>query len=182
MAYLPIILAGIFFSVTINSLLKRIGIPTVIGYIATGVVVSAIFGLHHDHNNELSEIAGFGIVFLMFTIGLEFFFCQLVAMRKEVMVFGSLQLGLSALVFGSVAYFFGMAQEGVIITGLALGLSSTAIVLKTLNENDDIQTPYGRKSVGILIFQDLAVIPILLMITIFSSGNNYFYDVTKNSN
>ncbi|SFO98618.1 cation:proton antiporter [Hydrogenimonas thermophila] len=172
MAYLPIILAGIFLSVAINSLLKRIGIPTVIGYIATGIAISAVFGLHHDHNNELSEIAEFGIVFLMFTIGLEFSFRQLVAMRKEVMVFGSLQLGLSALVFGSVAYFFGMEQEGAIITGLALGLSSTAIVLKTLNENDDIQTPYGRKSVGILIFQDLAVIPILLMITIFSSNNN----------
>jgi len=177
--YLPIILAGIFFSIAINSLLKRIGIPTVIGYIATGIVISAVFGLHHDHNNELSEIAEFGIVFLMFTIGLEFSFRQLVAMKKEVMFFGSLQLGLTALVFGTVAYFYGIEQEGAIIIGFALGLSSTAIVLKTLNESDDIQTPYGRKSVGILIFQDLAVIPILLMITIFASENNNIFMMLK---
>jgi CPA2 family monovalent cation:H+ antiporter-2 len=179
MAYLPIILAGIFFSTAINSLLKRIGIPTVIGYIATGIVISAVFGLHNEHHNELNEIAEFGIVFLMFTIGLEFSFRQLVAMRKEVILYGSLQMVLSALVFGTTAYFLGMAQEGAIITGLALGLSSTAIVLKTLNESDDIQAPYGRKSVGILIFQDLAVIPILLMITIFSSENSDIFMMLK---
>jgi len=179
MTYLPIIVAGIFFSVTINTLLKRIGIPTVIGYILTGIVLSALFGLHHDHYHELSEIAEFGIVFLMFTIGLEFSVRQLVAMRQEVMLFGSLQLGLSGLFFGSIAYLLGMPIEGAIITGLALGLSSTAIVLKTLNESGDVQTPYGRKSVGILIFQDLAVIPILLMLTIFASNDSHIFLMLK---
>jgi CPA2 family monovalent cation:H+ antiporter-2 len=179
MTYLPIIIAGIFFSVAINTLLKRIGIPTVIGYIITGILLSALFGLHHGHYHELSEIAEFGIVFLMFTIGLEFSVRQLVAMRQEVMLFGSLQLGLSGLFFGSIAYLLGMPIEGAIITGLALGLSSTAIVLKTLNESGDIQTPYGRKSVGILIFQDLAVIPILLMLTIFASNDSHIFLMLK---
>ncbi|BDY12916.1 cation:proton antiporter [Hydrogenimonas cancrithermarum] len=179
MTYLPIILAGIFFSVAINSLLKRVGIPTVIGYIATGIAISAVFALHHDHYHELSEIAEFGIVFLMFTIGLEFSFRQLVAMRKEVMLYGSLQMGFSALLFGLAAHLFGMAAEGAIITGLALGLSSTAIVLKALNESGDVQTPYGRKAVGILIFQDLAVIPILLTVTIFSSENSDIFAMLK---
>ncbi len=172
MTYLPIILTGMFLSVAINSVLKRAGIPTIIGYIMTGVAISAIFGLHHGNFAELEKIAEFGIVFLMFTIGLEFSFRQLVAMRKEVLLFGSMQLLLSALFFGGVAYWYGMTMEGAIITGFALALSSTAIVLKTLNETGQVQTPFGRKSVGILIFQDMAVIPILLMITIFSSNDS----------
>ncbi|WP_456402294.1 cation:proton antiporter [Hydrogenimonas sp.] len=172
MTYLTIILTAIFLSVAINSVLKRIGIPTIIGYIATGVAISAIFGLHKANVGELNEIAEFGIVFLMFTIGLEFSFRQLVAMRREVLLFGSLQLLMSAALFTAAAYWYGMTTEGAIITGFALALSSTAIVLKTLNETGQIQAPFGRKSVGILIFQDLAVIPILLMITIFASNRS----------
>ena len=172
MTYMTVILTAMFIAVAINSVLKRAGIPTIIGYIATGVAISAIFGFHKGNIKELGEIAEFGIVFLMFTIGLEFSFRQLVAMRKEVLLFGSMQLLLSALVFGLAAYWYGMTTEGAIITGFALALSSTAIVLKTLNETGQIQAPYGRKSVGILIFQDMAVIPILLMITIFSSQSS----------
>ncbi len=172
MTYLSVILAAMFISVAINSVLKRVGVPTIIGYIATGVAISAMFGFHKGNIEELNEIAEFGIVFLMFTIGLEFSFRQLVAMRREVLLFGSMQLLLSAFVFGLAAYWYGMTVEGAIITGFALALSSTAIVLKTLNETGQIQAPYGRKSVGILIFQDMAVIPILLMITIFSSNSS----------
>ncbi|WP_457593169.1 cation:proton antiporter [Hydrogenimonas sp.] len=179
MTYLTIILTAMFLSVAINSVLKRVGVPTIIGYIATGVAISAIFGLHHGNLEELGEIAEFGIVFLMFTIGLEFSFKQLVAMRKEVLVFGSLQLLLSAFLFGLAAYWYGMTIEASIITGFALALSSTAIVLKTLNETGQIQAPYGRKSVGILIFQDMAVIPILLMITIFSSSSTDIGEMLK---
>ena len=169
MNYLAIILAATFLSVAINSVFKRINIPTVIGYIITGIGVSTFFHLHHDFTDQLNEIAEFGIVFLMFTIGLEFSFKHLVKMRKEVLLFGILQMGFSAMIFGFMARMYGMNVESAIITGLGLGLSSTAIVLKMLNETAQTQVPFGRKSVGILIFQDLAVIPILLMITIFSS-------------
>ena len=170
MNYLSIILLATFLSVVINSLLKRFNIPTVIGYIITGVAVTTFFDLHHDFTEQLNHIAEFGIVFLMFTIGLEFSYRHLVRMKREVFLFGFMQLTLSAVVFGFLAHKLAeLPFQGSIIVGLALGLSSTAIVLKMLSESGQMHAPYGRKAVGILIFQDMAVIPILLMITIFSS-------------
>ncbi|WP_457596689.1 cation:proton antiporter [Hydrogenimonas sp.] len=173
MDYLSIILLATGLSVLFNSILKRFEIPTVIGYILTGVVVTTIFHLHGDFTQQLHHIAEFGIVFLMFTIGLEFSFKHLARMKREVFLYGTLQLLLSAAVFGFFAYkMAGMRFEGAMITGLALGLSSTAIVLKMLAESGQMHAPFGRKAVGILIFQDMAVIPILLMITIFSSRSS----------
>lgn len=173
MNYLSIILLATFLSVVINSLLKRYNIPTVIGYIVTGIAVTAFFDLHHDFTEQLHHIAEFGIVFLMFTIGLEFSYRHLVKMKREVFLYGLLQLTLSALIFGFFAYrIAALSFQGSIIVGLALGLSSTAIVLKMLSESGQMHAPFGRKAVGILIFQDMAVIPILLMITIFSSHSS----------
>ena len=170
MSYLSIILLATLLSVLYNVVLKRFGIPTVIGYIATGVTVTALFNLHEDFTEQLHGIAEFGIVFLMFTIGLEFSYRQLSRMKREVLLFGTMQLGLSGAIFGAVLHHVAnLDLKGAIVGGLALGLSSTAIVLKTLAETRQTHTPFGRKTVGILIFQDMAVIPILLMITIFSS-------------
>ncbi len=169
MDYLSITLLAVFLSVVLNLLLKRVNIPTVIGYILTGVIVTVFFDLHEDLAS-LHHVAEFGIVFLMFTIGLEFSYRHLAKMKREVFLYGALQLGLAAAVFGVLAHFAGaLSYKGAMIVGLALGLSSTAIVLKTLAESGQMHAPYGRKAVGILIFQDMAVIPILLMITIFSS-------------
>jgi CPA2 family monovalent cation:H+ antiporter-2 len=170
MNYLSIVLLATLLSVVYNSTLKRFGIPTVIGYILTGITVTALFDLHEDFTEQLHHIAEFGIVFLMFTIGLEFSYRHLARMKREVFLYGSLQLLSSAVIFGFFAYrFAGLEFRGAIITGLALGLSSTAIVLKMLSESGQMHAPFGRKAVGILIFQDMAVIPILLMIAIFSS-------------
>jgi CPA2 family monovalent cation:H+ antiporter-2 len=105
----------------------------------------------------------------MFTIGLEFSVKNLIKMKKEVFLYGMLQVVLTAGLFASLAHLmFGIELKSSIIIGSALALSSTAIVLKLLNENGDINKLYGRKVLGILLFQDIAVIPILLMITIFS--------------
>jgi len=169
--YLPLLLAAVFISVIVNTLLKRYGLPTVIGYIATGTAVSAFFDLHSAFDS-LAHLAEFGIVFLMFTIGLEFSFGSLVAMRREVLLFGSGQLAVSALVLGALAFGAGAGMKSAIIIGLALALSSTAIVLKHLNEEGQMHTPYGKQSVGILLFQDLAVIPILLMLSVFASDSS----------
>jgi CPA2 family monovalent cation:H+ antiporter-2 len=91
-------------------------------------------------------------------------------MKKEVFVYGALQVLLSSFLFTFIAYYlFDMTLKNSIVIGMALSLSSTAIVLKVLNENGDIHTGYGRVVLGILLFQDLAVIPMLLMISIFTS-------------
>lgn len=168
---LEIIIFTILISTILNLFLKQIGIPTIIGYITTGTIIAYGFNLHEAvHNHELKEIAEFGVVFLMFTIGLEFSVKHLIKMKKEVFVYGGSQVIITAIFFTFIGnYVFGIDLKSAIIIGLALALSSTAIVLKVLNENGDINKPYGRRVLGVLLFQDIAVIPILLMITIFSS-------------
>ena len=167
---LEVIVISILTSTFINIFLKRHNFPTIIGYIATGTIIAYLFSLHHAvHNQDLKEIAEFGVVFLMFTIGLEFSIEKMRNMKYEVFVSGTLQVTISTLIFLSIGVFlFDIPLKHAIIIGAALALSSTAIVLKLLNESGDINKRYGQRVLGILLFQDIAVIPILLIITIFA--------------
>jgi len=167
---LIIIAITIAIATIINIGLKKFDIPTVIGYIFSGVIIATLFDFKHESREFLSHLAEFGIVFLMFTVGLEFSFKQLKNMKHEVFTIGTLQvLVTSSLLTAGGYYIFGLEVKSAIIVGLALSLSSTAIVLKMLNENGDISSGYGRKSLGVLLFQDLAVVPILLMISFFTN-------------
>lgn len=153
--------------------LSWLKIPTIIGYILTGVLTTYIFGFQLEDSGELNDIAEFGVVFLMFMIGLDFSFKSLTSMKQEVLVFGGLQIGISIAFFYVVCfYFLGFNFSTSIIISSAVSLSSTAIVLKFLNESAQTKTPYGMASVGILIFQDIAVIPILLMIKLLSDKDS----------
>ena len=165
---LEIILVAIFTSTVLNLLLKKINIPTIIWYIATGIIIAYLFQLHGvKWNYELNLVAEFGIVFLMFTIGLEFSVKHLLRMKKDVFVIGLLQVLLTSLVFYLVVRFgLWFDTNTSIIIWAWLSLSSTAIVLKILNETRDINKEYWQKTLGILLFQDIAIIPILLLISI----------------
>jgi CPA2 family monovalent cation:H+ antiporter-2 len=170
---LLILIVTITISTILNVILKRYDIPTVIGYVLAGFAISSIFHFAEESKEFLMHLAEFGIVFLMFTIGLEFSVKHLKSMKREVFVYGGLQVMLSGLLFTLMGYFlFGLEIKSAIVVGFALALSSTAIVLKILNENHDIHSGYGRTSLGILLFQDLAVIPILLMVSFFTSTTN----------
>jgi CPA2 family monovalent cation:H+ antiporter-2 len=170
---LLIFIATIAISTVINVFLKKFDIPTVIGYILTGLVTMQIFSFGEHSQETLAHLAEFGIVFLMFTIGLEFSIGHMKAMKKEVFVYGALQVIVSGVIFTVLANsFFGMEIKSAIVIGFALSLSSTAIVIKVLTEKDETHSGYGRIAVGVLIFQDLAVIPMLLMISIFTSHDS----------
>ncbi|MDR3347549.1 MAG: cation:proton antiporter [Helicobacteraceae bacterium] len=167
-AVLVVVVAAALIAVTLNLYLKRFGIPPVIGYIASGVAVAQLFSIAGEYE-VLNELGEFGIVFLMFTIGLEFSISYLRSMRKEVFVFGALQVIITAIVFALIAVFgMGIDPKTAVVLASALSMSSTAIVLKILKEKGEIAKPYGRQVLGILIFQDIAVIPALLMVTLFS--------------
>jgi CPA2 family monovalent cation:H+ antiporter-2 len=170
---LEIIVTAIFIATVMNILFTKFHIPTIIGYIITGLILAYTFGLHSSNkSHDLEMIAEFGIVFLMFTIGLEFSVKHLSQMKKEVFLYGGLQVGISMLFFYLLShYVFGLDIRTAIIVASALALSSTAIVLKLLGSSRDISKEYGKRSLGILIFQDIMVIPILLMIGIFSAGD-----------
>ncbi|CUU76897.1 sodium/hydrogen exchanger family protein [Campylobacter hyointestinalis subsp. hyointestinalis] len=166
--FLELFLVATACAVVLNVVFKRYEMPTIIGYIITGILIAKIFGLTYD--TKITHIAEFGIVFLMFTIGLEFSFKHLMTMKRDVFLNGLLQVFITGTIFSIfLQYTFDIGQKTAIIIGFALSLSSTAIVLKTLNDNGDITQIYGRKALGILLFQDIAVIPLLLMIDIFSS-------------
>ena len=181
---LGIIVAATSIALFLNLILKKVHLPTIIGYILTGTIIAYVFNLHEAVNNhELKEIAEFGVVFLMFTIGLEFSISHLRKMRREVFFTGSLQIIVTAFfVFLISKFILGFSTETSLIIGTALSLSSTAIVLKTFNETKEITKPYGRRVLGILIMQDIAVIPILLMISFFSmkgSDSTYIFTIGK---
>ena len=133
---LGIIVATTLITLILNLILKKIHLPTIIGYIATGTIIAYVFDLHGAVNNHnLRDIAEFGVVFLMFTIGLEFSISHLKKMRTEVFLTGTLQILITTVfVFLISKFIIGLPTQTSLILGTALALSSTAIVLKTFNE------------------------------------------------
>lgn len=171
MDILAIITLTLFVALAVNIVLKKINLPTIIGYIVTGVVIA--YGLNfHDssENHTLMQIAEFGIVFLMFSIGLEFSIVRLKQMRYLVFVIGSAQIIITGIFTYLISIFlFSLDSQSALLISLLVPLSSTAIVLKTLNTNGDINKKYGNRSVAILLMQDLAVVPILLVVGLLAS-------------
>lgn len=166
---LLIIFLSLALATILNLILKKLSVSHIIGYIITGAVMAPMFDIG-AHNNVLELIAEFGIVFLMFTIGLEMPIEKLKKMKELLFVNGFLQVGISALIIYLISRFiFSIDQTSSIIIALAFSLSSTAIVLTYLKQSKDIYTPYGESSTAILVFQDLAVIPILLLISFLSN-------------
>lgn len=154
----------------LNIVLKKLAVSHIIGYIITGVAISNLFDFNGDHQiHSLSLIAEYGIVFLMFTIGLEMSFSKLKKMRTFIFTNGFLQVALSTILIFIIARFiFGFDDITSIVIALAFSLSSTAIVMTYLKKSNDIVTPYGERTASILIFQDLAVIPVLLLLQFLS--------------
>ena len=150
------ILFTLFLTISIatilNIILKRFGVSHIIGYIITGTLISYIFNFNGLDIGSLELIAEFGIVFLMFTIGLEMSFDKIKKMKEILLLNGFLQVSISAVLIYLVAFFvFNLSIEVSLIVSLAFSLSSTAIVLTYLKHSKDIHTPYGEKSTAILI-------------------------------
>ena len=167
--FLITLFLAIFVSTVLNIIFKRFGISQIIGYILTGTLISYWFHFNGVNIHSLEAIAEFGIVFLMFTIGLEISVDKIKRMKEILLLNGFLQVSISAILIYLVGYYiFELEAEVAVIVALAFSLSSTAIVLTYLKQSKDIHTPYGEKATAILIFQDLAVIPILLLIIYFN--------------
>ena len=160
------VIVALGISIVLNIVLKKIGVSQIIGYIFTGIIISYTFHLDSvTHSHQLELLGEFGIVFLMFTIGLEISLAKMWSMKQDIFGNGLLQVGLTTLVvYLGGHYLFALDAKSAIIVALAFSLSSTAVVLSYLKSSKEIYTPYGQKATGILIFQDIAVIPILILI------------------
>ena len=178
MNILTLIVLVVAISLMLNLILKRYEVSSIVGYIFTGFFIVTFFDYAHIDEHVLAELAEFGIVFLMFTIGLEFSLSHLKRMKKEVFVFGTLQVVLTGALFTYLSTaLFSLDIKSALVIGTAFSLSSTAIVLTTLNENGDIHRPYGRYTLGILLLQDIAVIPILLMVSFLAEPSDSIFKV-----
>lgn len=166
-----VIILGI--SVGVVFLLGKLRIPSVIGFIISGLIVGP-YGVNLITDLHSIEIlAEIGVILLMFTLGIEFSISELFSMKKEVFAAGSLQMILTILVtlFIGVFVFHRNFNEAVFY-GFLLALSSTTIVFKLLMEKGETGSPHGRYSVGILLFQDIAVVPLMLAIPILVGGSS----------
>lgn len=151
-------------------LFRRLGLGTVLGYLAAGVVIGPVLQQITDTQDVL-HVAEFGVVFLLFIIGLELKPSRLWQMRGDVFGLGPAQVILSGMVLSGLALSASMADwRGSLIIGFGLALSSTAFALQLLNDAGDMNSRYGQRSFSILLFQDLAIVPLLALITILAPG------------
>ena len=161
---LPVALILLASAVAVVVLFRQLSMPAILGYLIVGAIVGPhALALVPDTANQryLGEL---GVVFLMFSVGLEFSLPQLMGMRRTVLGFGGSQVAAVMALGVSGCIALGLTwREGIIVGGV-LAMSSTAIIVKTLSERMQLSTDYGRQVMGVLLFQDLAVIPLLVLI------------------
>jgi CPA2 family monovalent cation:H+ antiporter-2 len=160
----------IIFALSIGILLlsHRLRLPSVVGLLLTGVIVGP-YGLRLVHDIEVVEsLAEAGIILLLFTIGIEFSLQTLLSLKRIVGLAGTLQVGLSIIITYATARFLGRPAGEAVLWGFLVALSSTAIVLKLLSERGETDSPHGRIAMGVLILQDLSVVPMMFLLPLLA--------------
>ncbi|MDI5892439.1 monovalent cation:proton antiporter-2 (CPA2) family protein [Halomonas rhizosphaerae] len=156
-------------AVLIVPVFKRLGLGEVLGYLAAGVVIGpSALALVADAEAVL-QFSQVGIVFLLFVIGLELKPSRLRVMRKAVFGFGSLQVVITTALLSLAAWWLGLSPAAALVVGFSLGLCSTPLVLQLLGERRELQTRHGRNAFALLLFQDLAAIPVLAIIPMLAA-------------
>jgi CPA2 family monovalent cation:H+ antiporter-2 len=165
-----VIILGI--SAVVVFTLHRIKIPSIVGFLLAGMLLGP-YGLHFIKDiDTIQTFAEIGVILLLFTIGLEFSLSRFLKMRLEVFGIGGLQVFLTVIFTAFITFqLFGIDNfNTAVFLGFLVALSSTAIVMKLLSDSAELDSPHGRASIGMLIFQDLCVVPFMLFIPILSSG------------
>ena len=158
-------------STLVNLLFTKVKMPTIIGYMLTGVIAGPhLLGLINAQH-EIEIMAEIGVVLLLFTIGLEFSLRELIKIRKVVFLGGLIQFALTAGIILLISRFYGLGWKVGLFVGFITALSSTAIVLKTLQERSELSSNYGRTVLGILIFQDIMLVPLILFTNILKGDS-----------
>ncbi len=166
------IIIVLFAAVLVTTVLRRLRLPPILGYLLVGMIVGP-YGLDWIADSQsVVSLAEFGVVFLMFTVGLEFSLPKLIALRHSVLGLGSLQVVITSIVAGSLAYWYGFSLTASLIVAATIAMSSTAIVSKQLKDQLELNQTHGKNAIGVLLFQDMAVIPFLILIPSLANGNH----------
>lgn len=170
MENLTIILLLLGASVLSVVVFRRLNLPPILGYLLVGTLIGPHALNLLDGDAETRHLAEFGVVFMMFSIGLEFSLPKLIAMRRIVLGLGCGQVLATLGVVAGVSVMFHLPWQAGVALGGALAMSSTAVLTKLLGERLELDAPHGREVMGVLLLQDLAVIPLLVLVPAFSQS------------
>ncbi|EAV45559.1 putative TrkA family protein [Stappia aggregata IAM 12614] len=151
---------------------NRLGLGSVLGYLIAGVVIGPVIGIVGSEAADVQHFAEFGVVMMLFLVGLELRPAMLWKMRQQLIGLGGLQVVGTALAFAGAGLAFGLQWQNALALGMILSLSSTAIVLQTLNEKGWLKTQGGQSSFSVLLTQDIAVIPMLVVLPLLALGGH----------
>ena len=152
---------------------KRVGLPPILAYLLTGVLAGSHGIGWMSDSHEIHFMAELGIVFLLFSLGLEFSVAKLMAMRNVVFGLGSLQVIITTVIGMLLLHFMHYGWVGSFVIASLIALSSTAVVVKLLKESGSLKTRHGQLAIGMLLFQDIAVVPLLIAFPLISSASNH---------
>jgi len=179
LAYLRDLLIMLVVAVLVVAALNRFRIPTITGFILAGVIVGpGALGIIGDPN-EVELLSEVGVALLLFGIGLELSLDRLKRLWRAIIIGGSLQVGITILTSSLIAETLGFSINVSILIGCLLAVSSTAIVLHGLEQRGEADAPHGRLTLGILVFQDLLVVPMILLVPILSGAEASIRDIAE---
>ena len=168
-ANLLIILAS---SLVVIALFRRLQLPPVLGYLSVGLLVGPTALDWVNDSPDLPDLAELGVVFLLFSLGLEFSLPKMLKLRRVVFGLGSLQVLVSTAALGGLLYAFGMSANTAFLLGAGLSLSSTAIVSKELTSLGEIFSRHGQNAIGVLLFQDVVAVLLLTLVPVFAGSSD----------
>ena len=161
---LQLVLLLLASAVLVIALFRALNLPPVLGYLLVGAMIGPHAGNLLPDSDGTRQLAAFGVVFLMFTIGLEFSLARLTSMKRIVFGLGLAQVLATATAILSVAWLLGLSWQGALALGGALAMSSTAVASKLLVERSELDSVHGSQIMGVLLFQDIAVVPLLILL------------------
>ncbi|MBK5396870.1 cation:proton antiporter [Pseudomonas sp. TH39(2020)] len=168
-ANLLIILAS---SLVVIALFQRLRLPPVLGYLCVGLMIGPTAFNWVNENEELPDLAELGVVFLLFSLGLEFSLSKMLALRRVVFGLGSLQVLCSGMLLGGLLMLLGMPITPALLLGAGLSLSSTAIVSKELSSLGEIFSSHGQNAIAVLLFQDVVAVLLLTLVPVFAGSSD----------
>ena len=164
-------------SLPVAFLCLRLRLPMLVGFMLTGILIGPSAFALISEREAIEFLAEIGVMFLLFSIGIEFSLRRLLEMRRLVFIGGGLQVGMTILATAAISYLFGRSFGESVFFGFLVALSSTAIVLKSYVDRNEVDSPHGKTSIGILLFQDVCIVPMMLLIPLLGRGKGDTSDV-----